>query len=122
MSWDIDIHDSENGKLVVLHDKHNLRGGTYQIGGTREACLNITYNYGKFYHPLMERNGETGLSCLTGATVKEGIKIVSKALTKLEGQPSGNYWDTTEGNAKKALADLLQLFTLCSNKDFIYVS
>ena len=122
MSWDVEIY--RDGNIVVLPEKHNITGGTYVLGGTREANLNITYNYSQFYNNslIMAYNNNIGLKCLDGVSVRVGIDLVAHAVRMLEGAPSDNYWDATEGNAKAALGDLLKLFSLCSNDDIIRVS
>lgn len=32
-----------------LPDRHGITGGTFELGGTREPWLNITYNYAPFF-------------------------------------------------------------------------
>ena len=106
MSYDIELIDPKTKETVILGHKHNLKGGTYAIGGTDEAWLNVTYNYGKFFRRVF---GEEGIRIIYGKTGAESTPILEEAISKLEGEPSDNYWGATEGNAKKALEDLLEL-------------
>ena len=45
MSYDINLCDPVTHDVLELDDPHDMRGGTYAMGGTREAHLNVTYNY-----------------------------------------------------------------------------
>ena len=44
MSYDIHLNDPVTKQTLELDDPHFMRGGTYVVGGTKELCLNITYN------------------------------------------------------------------------------
>lgn len=106
MSYDIDLTDPVTGDVLKLDAPHHMRGGTYAIGGTPEASLNITYNYGKFYYDLF---GEEGIRFLYGKTAAGTIAHLKTAVLKLKDDVTSNYWDATEGNAKRALVQLLAL-------------
>ena len=43
MSYDIYIV-SVNGDDVLFREKHTINGGTYKVGGTNDAHLNVTFN------------------------------------------------------------------------------
>jgi len=58
MSWDIDL-TCHGCKRPVIVEHHEGEGGTYQIGGTNEASLNVTYNYSRFV-PFRELDGMSG--------------------------------------------------------------
>ena len=45
MSYDLSLLDPVTREVLTLDEPHQMRGGTYQEGGTREARLNVTYNY-----------------------------------------------------------------------------
>jgi hypothetical protein len=45
VSYDVYLADID-GEPIYLDEPHDQRGGTYELGGTREAWLNVTYNYG----------------------------------------------------------------------------
>ncbi|MDE2102426.1 MAG: hypothetical protein KGL39_34590 [Patescibacteria group bacterium] len=47
MSYDIDLIDPETSEPCVV--ANHEEGGTYRMGGTTEASLNVTYNYSPFY-------------------------------------------------------------------------
>lgn len=61
MSYDISLHERVSGETIILPIKHMMIGGTYQAdydertktfspAAINEACLNITYNYGRYYY------------------------------------------------------------------------
>lgn len=106
MSYDIELTDPVTGKVLKLDAPHHMRGGTYQVGGTTEANLNITYNYSKFYYELF---GDKGIRFLYGKTAAETIPHLKESILLLKDDVSDNYWDATEGNAKRALMQLLAL-------------
>ena len=106
MSYDIRLVDAETKEGVMLDNSHLLKGGTYALGGTREAWLNVTYNYSSIFYKIL---GEKGIRSIYGLTGKDSIMILSKAISELKDDVSDNYWEATEGNVRKALSDLLQL-------------
>lgn len=105
MSYDICLKDA-NGKTIQLEQPHQLRGGTYALSGTREAWLNVTYNYAPHFYRTL---GAGGIRSLYGKTGAESIPVLESAISQLGDDVSDNYWHATEGNAKNALKDLLTL-------------
>ena len=116
MSHDIYVL-KKTGETRSLDVPCNLRGGTYAVEGSDEAWLNITYNYGTFYHAIWGY----GLSYFNGKTVAQTLPLISKAIKKLGVCRSEDYWEKTQGNAGAAMADLLILLTLCEDDDLISV-
>ena len=106
MSYDIDLLDPVTKKTIELDFPHAMRGGTYALGGTTQASLNVTYNYARFFYKTM---GDDGIRTLYGKTGAESIPILQSAIGQLGDDVSDNYWDDTEGNAKQALCQLLAL-------------
>jgi len=106
MSYDIELKDPVTKETIELNEVHYMKGGTYQIGGTREAWINITYNYSRHYYKTM---GEDGIRTIYGKTGAESIPILQSAIAKLGDEVDMDYWKSTEGNAKKALYQLLAL-------------
>lgn len=104
MSYDIYLKDPVTHKVIEFDHVHDIKGGTYCLGGTKEAWLNITYNYGDHYRRVF---GEKGIRTIYGMTGAESISILKDAISKLEDDVSDDYWEPTEGNAKKALYGLL---------------
>ena len=80
-------------------------GGTFILGGSGECCLNITYNYSRFYY--RELDGENGLRAMDGEKAGEWIARLAGAVEKLGTRRDENYWAATEGNAGAALSLLL---------------
>lgn len=104
MSYDISLLDPITKKIVEFEQPHCRKGGTYQAGGTCEAWLNVTYNYSKHYRKVF---GDKGIRTIYGMTGEDSIPILEKAISLLGNDVADNYWEPTEGNAKKALYDLL---------------
>lgn len=106
MSYFVSLIDPVSKETLNTEQKHFIRGGTYQIGGTTELELNVTYNYCKLYYGD-DKLGEDGLRGLSGMTGAETIPILQRAISNLGDDVSNDYWEATEGNAKRALCSLL---------------
>lgn len=106
MSYDINLREPVGGEVIEFDAPHQIKGATYAIGGTTEAWLKITYNYGKFYR-RDDVFGPEGIRTIYGMTGAESIPVLKKAMAALKDDVSSDYWEPTEGNAKKALAGLL---------------
>jgi len=106
MSYDMRLVDPVTGERLTTDEPHHIRGGTYCVGGTTELRHNITYNYSKHYYRIM---GEDGIRTIYGKTGAECIPILKAAIDALGDDVSDNYWEATEGNAKRALCGLLAL-------------
>lgn len=107
MSYDIELVDKKTGGIVSAAS--HTEGGTYAIGGSTCAALNVTYNYaGLFRYALRETDG---IRWLYGKTGKECSRRLQAAIRKLESLdrsgPFEDYWAPTPGNAARALKILL---------------
>ncbi len=109
MSYDLYLSRSETGETIELAEKHQLRGGTYAVGGTTEAHLNVTWNYGRHFARVL---GVSGIRTIYGLAGAESIPVLEKAIGELGDDATDNYWDATEGNAARALRDLVALAKL----------
>ena len=119
MSYDIDIVNPDTGETRVFEEKHNITGGTYTVGGTNEAWLNITYNYAEVYYKMCGFNVRT----FSGLTVSEVLPTIKSAIKKLGNDRYGrDYWAPTLGNAGAAMADLLTLLDMCESTDIVRVT
>ena len=106
MSYVIRIR-RKTGEPVEFRQPHCIMGGTYAVGGTTEAWLNITYNYWKIFRRLF---GEDGITTIYGMNVKDARGILVNAVAQLgDAEPDEDYWKASDGNAKKALAGLVEL-------------
>lgn len=108
MSYDISLRDPVTGDVLHSDALHDMRGGTYRVGGTTELSLNITYNYAKQYC----RNdvfGSTGIRSIYGMSGAESIPLIGKAIMALGDDVSADYWEATEGNAKRPLCQLFAM-------------
>lgn len=124
MSYDISLVHPVTKETLLLEAPHHIQGGTYAIGGTREAWLNITYNYSRWYYmdgvfPEGEQNGIRSIYGMSGA---ESIPVLKKAIAVLEASDqelspeeqaeykergAGGYWTPTKANAIAPLYGLL---------------
>jgi len=107
MSYDIYLKEPISKEVIQFEEKHYLTGGTYAMGGSREAWLNITYNYGEHYYRLL--NKEKGIRFIYGMSGAESIPFLKKTISLLKDDVVDDYWKPTEGNAKSALLKLLAL-------------
>lgn len=115
MSYDINLLDPIAKKVIEINDAHFLRGGTYKMGGSKELTLNITYNYSKILHRVIQPKNtpseyKTGIRSLYGMTALEVAPILEAAISSLKDDVDEDYWKATEGNVKRALNNLL---TMC---------
>ena len=102
MSWDVSLCDAFDSPVSV--DRHE-EGGTYVMGGTDTAELNITYNYSEHYNLL---DKEQGLDYLDGKKAGECIDRLEIAVAELGTTRDPDYWSPTKGNAGYALSILLR--------------
>jgi len=107
MSYDIRLCDPITNKTIEFENRHYLTGGTYEVGGSHEAWLNVTYNYSPHFYRLIDV--ENGIRAIYGMTGAQSIKILNEAVSKLGDDVCSNYWEPTEGNAKAALLKLIAL-------------
>lgn len=129
MSYDIYLFDPATRNVIQLDEKHDLRGGTYVVGGSTTAELNVTYNYSGHYRRVFESvpaNEESkqfadnegmvhGIRTLYGMTALRSIPIINNAIRQLRADTHPDYWKATEGNAQAALINLLILAVAASN-------
>ena len=91
-----------------LSVENHSEGGTYAVGGTKSADLNITYNYSPHFYAALNIPGELRFDeYLTGKTGAEMMPELEKAVAQLGTKTSGDYWEDAPGNAGHALAILL---------------
>lgn len=128
MSYDIELKDPVTQKTIELDTPHQMQGGTYAIGGTTEAWLNITWNYNDWYYHAgvfaPTREASKGIRTIYGMTGAQSIPILQKAIKALESmkedigderrrkceeQGATGYWMPTRANAIKPLYQLLAL-------------
>lgn len=151
MSYDINIVDPTTGETIETADPHHIAGGTYQVGGTTQLWLNITYNYSPFYYRADTLGASTaeseiiesgGMYSLEDLTIPEARERVLRAINALrdedidiDGNPyqpvetfdgdtlhATNYWAPTERNARRALKNLLAILLLAPDNAKIQIS
>lgn len=106
MSYDLGLKDSVSGEWLQLDEPHQMKGGTYCVGGQTEATFNITYNYADHFYRVI---GPEGIRTLYGKSGAETIPMLKEAIQELGDDVDDNYWKSTEGNAKRSLQSLLAL-------------
>jgi len=106
MSYDIELIDPVTKETLQLDEPHQMKGGTYAIGGTTEAHLNITYNYARFFIATL---GDNGIRSIYGMSGADSIPLLECAISNLGDDVDDDYWNPTEGNAKAALFQLIAL-------------
>lgn len=107
MSYDIDLTDPVTKDVLVVENRHHIRGGIYAQGGDDRLSLNVTYNYAPHYHRVFQESEVSGIQVLYGKTGAESIPLLKAAISKLGDDTDPDYWMPTEGNAKAALHGLL---------------
>lgn len=106
MSYDIYLNDPVTKEVIEVDTSHFMAGGTYALGGTKELWLNVTYNYSAHFYNTM---GEKGIRTIYGMSGAESIPILENAINQLGDDAAPDYWKPTEGNAKRALLQLLAM-------------
>lgn len=123
MSYDISLVDPVTKETLIIDSPHQMRGGTYAIGGTDEMWLNVTYNYGRWYRKDYAF-GKNGIRCINGLSGAESISVLKNAIAGLEEskeelpeeevnqfleQGVSGYWMPTRENAIRPLYQLLAM-------------
>lgn len=121
MSYDIRLRDPVTKETLETDTPHQMKGGTYALGGTSEMWLNITYNYSRWY-ARKEAFGEDGIRSIYGMSGAKSIPVLTKAITGLEQldedlteeelqhykeQDVDGYWLPTRENTIRPLYQLL---------------
>lgn len=107
MSYDIYLKDPVTKATLHLDSPHQFQGGTYAMGGTTECWLNVTCNHADNFRSAF--GDERGIRSIYGMTGAESIPVLRAATGRLGDDVSEDYWEATEGNAKRALTQLLAL-------------
>lgn len=105
MSWDVALLESALPNAPPVEVELHSEGGIYVFGGTTDACLNITYNYSKFYSKYLD---DIGLKWLDGRKASDCIERLQAAVDTLGTEREDNYWLATCDNAGYALSILLR--------------
>lgn len=124
MSYDISLKDPVTKETIQFDTPHQMKGGTYALGDTNEAWLNITYNYSKWYYKdgvfVIKDNENKGIRTIYGMSGVESIPVLENAIKILENMTAeeiqnyadnraGGYWTPTRKNAIKPLYQLLAM-------------
>jgi hypothetical protein len=85
MSYNISIQ--RNGEVLELPDGHT-EGGTYAIGGSNKAEMDVTYNYSEIFR----------IGNLDGLTVNDAIPILAHKVAEYGVLPTDDYWAVDKRN------------------------
>ena len=125
MSYSISLTDPVSHETLHTDIPHHIRGGTYQIGGTTEMWLDVTYNYADWYYspgvfPSFEdeefSSGRSGIRSIYQMSGAESIPVLKHAIQMLEAMPDdavpvegdpNSYWTPTRAHAIRPLYQLL---------------
>jgi len=105
MSYDLDLCHPVTGRVLHSEEKHFMRGSIYAVGGTTQLGLAMTYNYADRLYKVI--NG--GIKALDGSLAANAIPILEKAIAQLGNEMGISYWDSTDGNVKTALYQVLAI-------------
>ena len=128
MSYDIRLIDPVTKETINFDTPHQMTGGTYAVGGTTEAWLNITFNYVRWYYKdgVFPDKGEdnSGIRSIYGMPGADSIPVLEHAIETLENMDEDltdeeireyeeghavGYWLPTRANAIKPLYQLLAM-------------
>lgn len=104
MSFDLSLHDPETGR-VIESDVAVPTGGTY-APDSRALEFNVTFNYSEHIRPVMPGLAD-GFYSVDGMPAMDFAWQLLEAIPKLGQDVSDDYWEPTEGNARRALESLL---------------
>ena len=124
MSYDIELCDPVSHETLELDFPHQMRGGTYVLNDTKEAWLNVTFNYSGWYYRSGVFPDEKGIRSIYGKSGAESIPILQQAIHTLEAMDEDRseeeieehekhgatgYWMPPRKNAIKPLYQLLSM-------------
>lgn len=129
MGYDITLKDPVTKETLNTNAPHQIKGGTYVVGGTDKMWLKITYNYSRWYYKdgVFPNNSNDyseskGIRTIYGMSGAESIPVLKAAISALENsteeisdeerreceeQGATGYWMPTKENAIKPLYSLL---------------
>ena len=107
MSWCFEFCDPVTNEVLKTEEKHFMfGGGTVCVGGTNDMSLDVTFNYSDIINKVINSN-DTYAYLLNEKNGAEAIPILKRVISKLGDDVDDDYWTPTEGNAKRALCQLL---------------
>lgn len=111
MGYSVRLIDPVTKEPLHSEKPHEMHGGEYVQGGTTELWLYITYNYYAVYS-RPDVLGTQGIERIYGLTGAESLPILKEAADHLGDNVCPDYWEPTEGNAKRALMHLIAMAQL----------
>lgn len=129
MSYSVEIQDPKTKCTIEVAHKHDIKGGTYCLGGTNRLELNVTYNYSAFYnrpevlgaseqekaeHDKEWISEHTGFRRLSGMEVSAASFLLLKAIKELRTlhlDEDGEWYDMETKYSAETLKKLKELNT-----------
>ena len=113
-SW---VYLEKDGQTVSVEPF--AEGGTYVMGGSTDAELNVTWNYGpRFVEAWDKEDFENRVvklgwhgtlhAMLHERVASETVPLLEQAIATLSTDTDSDYWKATSGNAGHALSVLCQ--------------
>ena len=92
MSYGVHLREP-NGNVCQI-ERHS-EGGTYVVGGTTDAHMNITWNYVEYFCEHIDK--QQGIRWLYNKKAKDCIPRLEEAVKKLGTERNNDYWAPTAG-------------------------
>lgn len=109
----VDYRIERDGATAELREPLMHEGGTYVVGGSTIAELNVTYNYGRAFADALRASGypfDGMVSWLDGRPVLDTLPEIEAVTKQLPDAPDpDDYWRGSPGNAGHAAAILLRM-------------
>lgn len=107
MGFLVELQDPVSKDCLEMDTPHFMAGGDVPIEGTPLMHLKVTYNYADRFYKALDPND--GLRALNDMSAAQSIPLLETAITNLGDDTDPDYWKSTDGNAKRVLAQLLTM-------------
>jgi hypothetical protein len=109
----VDYEIQVDGETARLSEPLIAEGGTYALGGSTYAELNVTYNYARILEAAFVSAGNNEwpgmIEWLDGRSVADTIPELEALAAVLPDATDEDYWEATPGNVGHAVAILLSM-------------
>lgn len=109
MSVDYSLRYDGDEWPARLAEPMGEEGGTYAVGGSEYAELNVTYNYSHVWVRVLGDEFPGMVEMLHGRKAGETVPVLARLCAELPDEPGDDYWQPTPGNAGHAAALLLRM-------------
>lgn len=109
MSYDIYLTDPATSDTIKFAEPRLMVGAIHELGGTTQAWVNVTWNYRPHFLRVL---GPNGIREIYGKSGAETLPLLQAAIEQLGTDVPSDYFEPTEGNARRALEQLRDLAVL----------